>query len=100
MGPLKKSITDKLTAALKPTVLNIIDDSTSHAEHEAMRNQFGYSETHFKILVVSDVFGDKTPIQRHRLVYGLIDEELKTKGLHAVNIVTKTPKEYENNNNK
>ena len=94
-GPLRKAIREKLSHSLKPVHLDIIDDSSSHSEHEAMRQNFGFTETHFKILVVSDVFTGKTPIQRHRMVYALIDEELKSKGLHAVNIVTKTPQEYE-----
>ena len=39
-------------------VLEVIDDSTSHAEHEAMRDS-GYNETHFKVLVVSESFANK-----------------------------------------
>jgi hypothetical protein len=38
--------------------LEIVDDSTSHSEHEAMRDN-GYNETHFKVLVVSDAFKSK-----------------------------------------
>lgn len=77
-----------------------------HAEHEAMRDN-GYNETHFKykyqtnipmltllrVLIVSDAFKGKLPVQRHRMVYALLDEEFK-QGLHAINIVTKTGAEY------
>jgi BolA-like protein 1 len=94
-GSLRDSIREKLNRILKPVYLDIIDDSSSHAEHEAMRQNFGFLETHFKIYIVSDAFLAKSPVQRHRMVYELIGEELKSKGLHAVNIVTKTPKEYE-----
>lgn len=95
-GPIRQAVQEKITLALKPTHLDIIDDSSSHAEHEAMRQNYGYTETHFKILVVSPDFQGKTPVQRHRMVYSLLNEELSTKGLHAVNIVTKTPEEYNN----
>lgn len=54
----------------------------------------GYLETHFRILIVSNQFAGKLPVQRHRMVYGLLEEEFKN-GLHAVNIVAKTPAEYE-----
>lgn len=64
-----------------------------HAEHEAMRES-GFLETHFRILIVSDRFAGKLPVQRHRMVYGMLEEEFKN-GLHAVNIVAKTPSEYE-----
>lgn len=53
---IKKNI--QITEALTPTVLEIIDDSTSHGEHEAMRDN-GFNETHFKVLVVSEAFKPK-----------------------------------------
>jgi BolA-like protein 1 len=99
-GSLRESIREKLNRVLKPVHLDIVDDSSSHAEHEAMKQNFGFLETHFKIYIVSEAFLAKSPVQRHRMVYELIDEELKTKGLHAVNIVTKTPQEYESQLNK
>ena len=95
MGPIQQAVREKIVQVLKPTHLEVIDDSVSHAEHEAMRSNYGYTETHFKILVVSPDFQDKSPVQRHRMVYSLLNEELSSKGLHAVNIVTKTPSEYE-----
>lgn len=48
----------KISEALAPTLLEIIDDSTAHSEHEAMREN-GYNETHFKVLVVSEAFKPK-----------------------------------------
>lgn len=72
--------------------MNIVDESQMHAEHEAMLNQ-GYMETHFRILIVSDAFKGKMPVQRHRMVYGLLDDEFK-RGLHAVNIQARTPDEF------
>lgn len=46
------------------------------------------------MLIVSDTFKGKLPVQRHRMVYALLDDEFQ-RGLHAINIVTKTVAEYE-----
>jgi BolA protein len=73
-------------------VLEVVDESTQHAEHAAMRDS-GYNETHFRVLIVSEQFTGKMPVMRHRMVYSLLDDEFKN-GLHAVNIVAKTPTEY------
>ncbi|CAO3617830.1 unnamed protein product [Cunninghamella echinulata] len=51
-------------------------------------------ETHFKVTVVSDKFEGKTLMQRHRLIYSLLDDELK-QGLHALTLKTKTQKEID-----
>jgi stress-induced morphogen len=63
-----------------------------HAEHAAMRDS-GYNETHFRVLIVSEKFKGKMPVMRHRMVYSLLTEEFEN-GLHAVNIIAKTPEEY------
>ena len=47
-----------------------------------------------RVLIVSDCFAGKLPVARHRMVYSLLDGEFK-EGLHAVNIIAKTPAEYE-----
>lgn len=54
------------------------------------------SETHFKVIVVSDIFGTefKTPIQRHRKVNGILAEELQGP-VHALSIIAKTPKQWQ-----
>lgn len=55
------------------------------------------SETHFKVIVVSDHFAKvKTPLQRHRLVNSILKAEIETGGpVHALSIVAKTPKQWE-----
>ncbi len=53
------------------------------------------SETHFKVVVVSDKFKEiKTPIQRHRSVNDILKEELNS-GVHALSIVAKSPDQWE-----
>ncbi|KAI8841345.1 bola-like protein-domain-containing protein [Chytridium lagenaria] len=91
-GPIYSAIRDKIAHALTPTVLEIQDDSWQHAHHAAMRGSTD-KETHFKVMIVSTVFQGKTLVQRHQMVYKLLDDELKNKGLHALQINAKTPAE-------
>ncbi len=55
------SITTKLQTILNPLYLEIINESYMH-------NVPKDSESHFKVIVVSNEFQDKTPLQRHRWV--------------------------------
>lgn len=48
-----------------------------------------------RVTVVSDEFKGKSLMQRHRLIYGLLDDELKNQGLHALTLKTKTQTELE-----
>ena len=44
------------------------------------------------VQVVSDAFVGKRLVQRHKMVYSILDHELKT-GVHALALKTKTPEE-------
>ncbi|BBN17931.1 BolA family transcriptional regulator, general stress-responsive regulator [Marchantia polymorpha subsp. ruderalis] len=86
----KDSIQKKLQEALAPTLLEVDDVSHQHAGHAGVHK--GATETHFNVKVVSDKFAGTSLIKRHRLVYELLDEEIKN-GVHALSLVTKTPTE-------
>jgi stress-induced morphogen len=59
-----------------------------------MHNVPANSETHFKVIVVSDQFVQlPTPLQRHRRVNEILKEELQGP-VHALSIVTKTPEQW------
>ncbi|KAI8061437.1 bola domain protein [Gongronella butleri] len=92
-GPVQQSIEDKLIEALEPTILETVNESHLHAHHSAMKGNTN-KETHFKVTVVSDKFQGKTLMQRHRIIYGLLDDELK-QGLHALTLKTKTQSELD-----
>ncbi|KMQ99397.1 dolichyl pyrophosphate man9 c2 alpha- -glucosyltransferase [Lasius niger] len=47
----------------------------------------------FSVVVVSNLFQGKPTLQRHRLVYGVLEEELKT--IHAISVTTLTPEQWE-----
>jgi BolA-like protein 1 len=80
---------------LKPSVLEIRNDSHLHSHHKAMVGVTS-KETHFALNVVSEEFRSKMQPARHRMVYSLLKEELDREGgIHALQLRTKTPEEEE-----
>lgn len=89
-GGRKERIRESLERALCPVELEIEDISHLHKGHAGVAGSNG--ETHFNVRVVSKEFEGKSLLKRHRAVYDLLQEELKT-GLHALSIDAKTPSE-------
>ena len=84
---VKDTIQEKLLSTLAPLHLEVINESHKHAVPQN-------SETHFKLVVVSDTFEGESLIKRHRMLNNLLDEELKN-GVHALSLHTMTPTEWE-----
>ncbi|HTD11626.1 MAG TPA: BolA family protein [Steroidobacteraceae bacterium] len=76
-----------LEQALTPRSLEIIDDSARHAGHAGAR-----AGGHFRVTLVADAFRGRSPLERHRLVYDAV-APLMQDGVHALNIVARTPDE-------
>ena len=51
--------------------------------------------SHFDILVIGEVFADLRPVQKQQLVYGVLSERIADGSIHAVNIRTFTPAEWQ-----
>jgi acid stress-induced BolA-like protein IbaG/YrbA len=49
---------------------------------------------HFQALIVSPAFEGKNPIQRHRMVYALLQEQIRSDVLHALSMRTLTPEQW------
>ena len=86
-GPVYQAIKTKLAERFKPVHMEIINESYMHNVPKG-------SETHFKVLVVSEQFKDVKLIGRHRLVNDVLAEELQS-GVHALSILAKTPDQWE-----
>lgn len=86
---VKSILIDKLTQALAPIRLEVVDESSRHAGHAGARPE---GETHFRIEVVSDSFRGLNRLARQRKVYDLLSEELKTR-VHALSLAALTPEE-------
>lgn len=90
------AIRRKLTQELCPKVLEIFNDSHMHRHHEPMIGNTN-PETHFRLVIVSDKFNNKSKPVRHKMVYKILDEELKVEnGIHALQMTTKSEEEYNN----
>jgi BolA family transcriptional regulator, general stress-responsive regulator len=79
-------IQDRL-AFLKPTKMNIIDESYMHKGHAG--NTGG---GHFNLIVVSEIFQNKSTMERHRIIYSAL-EDLIPNEIHALSIKAIAPSE-------
>ena len=86
---MQERIVARLTAALDPSVLDVIDESDRHAGHAGAREGGG---THYRVRVVSAKFERRSRVERHRLVYDLLAAEFAD-GLHALAVTAKAPGE-------
>ena len=89
MGVIAKSLESKLLSGLSPTDLQVVDDSARHAGHAGSREG---GESHFNITVTSAAFTGLSRVQRQRLVYGLLSDELAGP-VHALSLTTRAPDE-------
>jgi len=85
MPPTSRDLEARLRDALQPTMLEVIDESASHAGH-AGANAEGYG-THFRVRIASPQFVGKSRVARHRLVYDALQLFI-AQGLHAIAIET------------
>ena len=79
-------IEQKLQATFAPVALDVINESYMHSVPPG-------SETHFKVVVVSDAFEGKRSVARHQAIYQALAEEVQGP-VHALAIHTYTPQEW------
>lgn len=87
-GPVQQAIVAKLREKFAPIHLEIENESYKHSVPRG-------SESHFKLLIVSDAFEGKAVIARHRLVNDAVKEigggEMP---VHALSISAKAPSQW------
>ena len=89
------AIRDKLTAAFGPVALEVRDESASHAGHGgATREDGSQGETHFHVRIVSAAFDGISRVQRQRLIYATLKDELAGP-VHALSVSALTPSEVQ-----
>ncbi len=76
-----------LTELLNPVVLDVVNESSQH-------NVPPNSETHFKVVIVSEQFVGRRKVARHQQVYGAVAEQLAGP-VHALALHTYTPEEWQ-----
>jgi len=75
MADMKHKIESRLQS-LQPQFLEVINESYRH-------NVPTGSESHFRVMIVSDIFDGKSPVARHRLVNTTLTEEI-IHSIHAL----------------
>jgi len=86
---VRETILAKLTTALDPVRLDVIDDSESHRGHGGWREG---GETHFDVIAVAAAFDGKSRVARQRLVLDALAEEMAGP-VHALSMRCLTPEE-------
>ncbi len=76
-------------ADFHPTMLEVTDDSASHAGHagaSAHAERTGHTEgSHFDVTIVSPAFAGQSLLARHRMIYEKLDDLMKSH-IHALKI--------------
>ena len=88
-GSVQDQITARLTAALSPTRLVVLNESASHAGH---MGDDGTGESHWTVVVESPTFAGLNRVARQRLVNTALADLLVTR-IHALAIRARAPGE-------
>ncbi len=86
-GPIQDAIERKLAAAFDPTELAVMNESYMHSVPPG-------SESHFKVVVVSQEFAGMTLVARHRAVNQALADEIAG-GIHALSIEARSQEEWD-----
>jgi BolA protein len=88
-GPVAAEITKRLTQALSPTRLEVINDSAKHRGHAG---DDGSGESHFTVEIESAAFTDLNHLQRQRAVNAALGDLMRER-VHAMAIKARAPGE-------
>ncbi len=81
---MQQTIEEKLTELLQPNFLDVLNESHMHSGPA--------TESHYKVVAVSNAFEGKMLIARHRMINKALAAELDQ--IHALALHTMTPDEY------
>ncbi|MGI9549531.1 MAG: BolA family protein [Bdellovibrionales bacterium] len=83
---LQDLLEKKLREHFQPILLKVINESPQHSVP-------ANSESHFRVILVSDKFEGVSLVNRHQMIYKVVSEELKNK-IHAFSQQVLTPEEW------
>lgn len=81
----KERIAARLTEALSPQALDVVDESHLHKGHAGARPG---GETHYRIRITATAFAGLSRLEMHRRINALLADELAG-GVHALAIEAK-----------
>ena len=74
---------------LSPSHLEVVNESSGHGGY------FPGKESHFKVIVVSDIFDGLRLVQRHQKIYAVAGDLLSPGKIHALAIHAFLPEEWQ-----
>ena len=83
---MQETIERKIATGFAPAHLEVINESHMHSVPPG-------SESHFKLVIVSDSFVGEGRVRRHQAVNKTLAVELSG-GIHALSLLTLTPNEW------
>lgn len=85
---LEQQLIDRLQQ-LSPSHLEVVNESSGHGGY------FPGKESHFKVIVVSDIFEGLRLVQRHQKIYAVAGDLLSPGKIHALAIHAFLPEEWQ-----
>ncbi|MGE8545274.1 MAG: BolA family protein [Acinetobacter johnsonii] len=74
---------------LSPSHLEVVNESSGHGGY------FPGKESHFKVIVVSEIFAGLRLVQRHQKIYAVAGDLLSPGKIHALAIHAFLPEEWQ-----
>ena len=94
-GPAAISIREKIVINFPDLVhFEIFNDSYKHAGHRGMENMSNNSESHLRLVIVSNKFGTMNQLTRHRFIHKILSEDMDKYKIHALQLTTNTVAEW------
>lgn len=90
-----ETIRDVLSKRFSPHFIEVLDESNQHEGHPEARKSGG---GHYRLILVSDYFEGKNPLERHQAVYETLAADKSGDYIHAIAIRACTVKEWEERN--
>ncbi len=87
LGPIGRTLEEKLKAAFNPAALSVIDESDQHAGHSGAH---ALGESHFRVKIKAEAFRGVSRVGQHRMVNDVLAAELKER-VHALAIEASVP---------
>lgn len=88
-GPVAAEMLRRLSSALGPARIKLVDDSEQHRGHDG-HNPDG--ESHFSLTIECAAFAGKSRVERQRLIYSALGD-LMIERVHALTIRATAPGE-------
>jgi BolA protein len=95
MNIITARIEEKLRVALDPIEMEL--KNVSHL-HEGHSGDNGTGESHFQLFIVSKKFEDMSRVNRQRMIYDILKEDMKS-SVHALSIKALSESDYNSSKN-